>query len=165
MAQEKTKRKMKKKQDKEDWVELCDYIRLNVMGYPNDMALSQTFENKLKKLSEICDKFEANKNDNNGTRNYYYHVVLNTYRFCSEDIQWALKNKTFKNDTNKFNYIYKIVENNLSTVYVRTVNAQTRTEKSATIDMSVHHYKGADFKPTQRRIVSSRLKELWNEVL
>ena len=106
MAQEKTKRKMKKKQDKEDWVELCDYIRLNVMGYPNDMALSQTFENKLKKLSEICDKFEANKNDNNGTRNYYYHVVLNTYRFCSEDIKWALKNKTFKNDTNKFNYIY-----------------------------------------------------------
>ena len=166
MAQTKTRKKIKRIQDKTDWEELCSYINVNVMGRDKDMALPKNFVKKLENMSEICDNFEPNKDkDDNKNRNYYYHVILNTYKYCSPDIQWALKNKDFNDSTNKFNYIAKIVENKLDVIYVKMKDKNEQKEKRAIIDMSVHHYKGADFKPTQRRIVSSRLKELWNEVL
>ena len=166
MAQQKQRKRKRKKQDKEDWLELCDYISLKIMGYDRNIVLPIEFEKDLEKMSEKCDTFELNEDEKDRSiRNYYYNVVLNTYRFCSEDIKWALKNKEFKNDLNKFRYIYKIVEKNLQTVYVRMKNAEVSKETKPTIDMSVHKYKGAEYKSEKKRVVSSRLRNLWNEVL
>ena len=115
-----TKKRMSQ-QEIEDWEKLYDYVRYNVLGYDDNQSLSRTMVLRLKGL--LNNKFMANNNIDD-TANYSYEVVLNTFKFCTMDIQKALRTVTFENEDHRFNYILKIVEPNLNTVYMRMKNSE-----------------------------------------
>lgn len=144
-------------QEIEDWENLYEYVRHNVLGYDENQSLSKTMVLRLKGLSN--NKFMANNNIDD-TANYSYKVILNTFKFCMLDIQRGLRTVTFKDEDHKFNYILKIVESNLNTVYMRMKNAAKANEKTEKIDMAAQFYNGAEYKQTEKR-VSDRLNDLW----
>lgn len=145
-------------QDKTDWDALYNYVRSNILGYDENQSLSRTMVLRLKGLSN--NKFIANNNIQD-TANYSYRTILNTFKFCILDIQKGLKNNSFKDETHRFNYIIKIVENNLNTVYMRTKKAEQSKLQTETMDMSIATHSGADYQRKTKITSNNRFEELW----
>lgn len=148
------KKKMTEKQ-KQDWENLYYYVK-NLLGYDENQALSNTMVLRLKGLS--TNKFIENSNVES-TANYSYEVILNTFKFCSVTIQKALRTNNFRDESHRFNYILKIVENNINNVYLRMRNIDKAKEeaKSSTVEMTAHT--GAEFKPKEKKI--DKFTNLW----
>lgn len=149
-------RKKMTEKEKMAWDELYTYVRKNIMGYDDNQALSSTMVLRLKGL--LTNKFMENNNIQS-TANYSYDTILNTFKYSSIDIQRALRTNNFKDESHKFNYILKIVEKNINTVYVRMKNAEKAREeaKNTTIEAPVHT--GAEFKPKEKK--KDKFTDLW----
>ena len=143
-------------EEKRDWEALYTYVKSNIMGYDENQALSSTMVLRLKGL--LTNKFMENGNIKDSA-NYSYEVILNTFKFCSADIQRVLRTNTWKNETHKFNYILKIVESNINNVYMRMKNIQKAKEeaKNATVEAPIHT--GANFKPREKK--TDKFSDLW----
>jgi len=126
-----TKKHMSEK-DKKDWDSLYEYVK-QLMDYDENQALSKTFCLRLKGLK--TNKYIENKSMKDMS-NYSYDVVLNTFKYCSMDIKKAFSRIEFKDETHKFNYMLKIVESRLNTIYLKMKNAEKRRESLSKIDIS-----------------------------
>ena len=148
------KKKMTEK-EKQDWESLYYYVK-NLLGYDENQALSSTMVLRLKGL--LTNKFIENNNIES-TANYSYETILNTFKLCSQDINKALRTNRFVDEQHKFNYILKIVEKNINTVYMKMKNAQKAKEeaKSTAVEMPTHI--GAEFKPKEKQV--NKFSDLW----
>lgn len=153
----KTTKKHLSQEDKLYWEALYEYVRKNIMGYDENQSLSRSMVLRLKGL--LNNKFMANNNIDD-TANYSYQTVLNTFKFCTLDIQRGLRSNSFRDENHKFNYIIKIVESNLNTVYLRMKNVEKSKQKSETISMETATHSGAEYQ-TKTVKTSERLKDLW----
>lgn len=145
------------KQEKEQWDSLYEYVRSNVLGYDYNQSLSRDVVLRLKGL--LTNKYMENRNTKD-TAHYSYLVVLNTFKFCNMDIQRGLKTISFKDERHKINYIMKIVESNLNTVYNRMQNATKAKDRTEKIDMATGTSTGAVYKKKTEE-TSNRLNNLW----
>ena len=148
------KKKMTEK-EKQDWESLYFYVK-NLMGYDENQALSSTMVLRLKGL--LTNKFIENNNIES-TSNYSYEVILNTFKFCSPDIQKALRTGNFKDEQHKFNYILKIVEKNINTVYMKMKNFQKAKEEAKNMAVEAPIHTGANFKPREKK--TNKFSDLW----
>jgi len=157
-AKEKAKEEAKKlsKQEKNDWDELYQYVRSNVMGYDENQSLSSTMVLRLKGL--LTNKFIESKSVKS-TANYSYKVILNSFKFSLSDIQRALRTNNFVDENHKFNYILKIVEKNINTVYLRMRNAQQAKEEAKNTMVEIPTHTGAEFKPKEKK--KDKFADLW----
>lgn len=145
--------------DKKNWDLIYEYVRTSVMGYDKNQSLSTIMVLRLKGL--LTNKFMENNNTPD-TANYSYQVVLNTFKFCIPDIQKALKNNTFKDEIHKFNYIIKIVESNLNTVYMRMRDAEKSKEEKDNHDISYAANYNNTFKMKETKQGNSKkFEDLW----
>ena len=94
------------------------------------------------------------------TASYSYKTVLNTFKYCSLDIQRGLCSNSFRDERHRFNYVLKIVESNLNTVYTRMKNAVKAEEKTQTMDVKTATHTGASYQRKTKE-TSSNLEELW----
>ena len=149
-------RKKMTEEEKVAWDELYTYVRKNIMGYDDNQALSSTMVLRLKGL--LTNKFIENNNIQS-TANYSYETILNTFKYTSIDIQKALRTNNFKDESHKFNYILKIVEKNINTVYIKMREVQKAKEeaKNATVEIPTHT--GAEFKPKEKK--KDKFTDLW----
>ena len=149
-------RKKMTEKEKQDWDNLYTYVKKNIMGYDNDQALSNAMVLRLKGL--LTNKFMENNNIES-TANYSYETVLNAFKYSSFDIQKALRTNNFKDEKHKFNYILKIVEQNINTVYIKMKNVEKAKEeaKNMTIEAPIHE--GAEFKPREKK--KDKFTDLW----
>lgn len=148
------KKKLTEK-EKKDWENLYYYVK-KLLGYDENQALSSTMVLRLKGL--LTNKFIENGNIES-TANYSYEVILNTFKYSSVDIQKALRSNNFKDEMHKFNYILKIVEKNINTVYMKTKNIEKAKEeaKNTTVEIPIHT--GAEFKPREKK--TNKFSNLW----
>lgn len=144
-------------QEIDEWNELYEYVRTNVLHYDSNQALSKAMVLRLKGL--ITNKFMENSKIKD-TANYSYATILNTFKFCMPDIQNKLQINSFKDEMHKFNYILKVIESNINNVYIRMKNAEKAKEKTETIDMSTATHKSAKYQ-TKTKTTSSKLDDLW----
>ena len=148
------KKKMSEK-DKQDWESLYFYVR-NLLGYDENQALSKAMVLRLKGLS--TNKFIENNNIQDGA-NYSYEVILNTFKFCSIDVKKALRTNSFKDEMHRFNYLLKIIEKNINTVYMKMKNFEkAKVEAQNTIVETPTHI-GAEFKPKEKK--TDKFSDLW----
>lgn len=149
-------RKKMTDQEKKYWDELYRYVKNNVMGYDDNQALSNTMVLRLKGL--LTNKFIENGNIAD-TANYSYEVVLNTFKYCSPELQKALRTNMFVDEQHKFNYILKIVENNINNVYTRMKNSEKAKEEAKNIMVETPTHTGAEFKPREKK--KDKFADLW----
>ena len=141
--------------EKQDWENLYYYVK-NVMGYDENQALSNTMVLRLKGL--LTNKFMENNNIKSSA-NYSYETILNTFKYCNLDIRNALRTNRFKDEQHKFNYILKIVEQNINTVYIRMKNAERAKEEAKNITVEIPAHTGAEFKPKEKK--KDKFSNLW----
>lgn len=149
-------RKKMTKEEKMAWDELYTYVRKNIMGYDDNQALSSTMVLRLKGL--LTNKFMENGKIE-ASANYSYETILNTFKYSSLDIQRALRTNNFKDESHKFNYILKIVEKNINTVYVRMKNAEKAKEEAKNTTVEAPTHTGAEFKPREKK--KDKFTDLW----
>lgn len=142
--------------EKQDWESLYNYVKINIMGYDENQALSSTMVLRLKGL--LTNKFIENNNIQS-TANYSYETILNTFKFCSPDIQRALRVNNWANEMHKFNYILKIVEKSINTVYMRMKNAEKAKEEAKNTTVEAPTHTGAEFKPREKK--KDKFTDLW----
>lgn len=150
-------RKMTEQENKE-WDELYEYVRTMVMGYDGKQYLEPYIVLRLKGI--VDGKIFANNNHKNKAH-YSYTVVLNTFKYCMPDIQRAVNRITFKDTCGKFNYIMRIVENNINTVYMRMKNAEKVKEETDRISASRTVHKRVEYKPKKTVKQSDMFADLW----
>ena len=149
------KKKMTEK-EKEDWDALYQYVRKNIMNYDDNQALSSKMVLRLKGL--LTNKFMENNNIKDAA-NYSYEVILNTFKFCSPQISKALRTNNFNDEMHKFNFVLKIVENNINTVYVRMKNVEKAKEDAKRVVADTPSHIGAEFKPREKK--KDKFADLW----
>lgn len=149
------KKKMTEK-EKQDWESLYNYVKSNLLGYDENQALSSTMVLRLKGL--LTNKFIENKNIEDGA-NYSYETILNTFKFCKFDIDKALRTSRFVDEQHKFNYILKIVEKNINTVYMKMKNVEKSQEKIEEVDTTIANYTGAKYKSKENK--KDKFSDLW----
>ena len=144
--------------EKKDWENLYNYVKFNVMGYDENQALPTTMVLRLKGL--LTNKFIENNNIE-ATANYSYDVILATFKYCSLDIQRALRTNSFKDEMHRFNYILKIVEKNINTVYMKMKNVQRAKEEAKNTTVEVVNHTGADYQRKTKETNNKLLNDLW----
>ena len=142
--------------EKQDWESLYMYVKSKIMGYDENQALSSTMVLRLKGL--LTNKFIENNNIES-TANYSYETILNAFKYSSLDIQKALRTNNFKDEMHKFNYILKIVEKNIKTVYMRMKNAEKAKEEAKNTTIEAPTHTGAEFKPRENK--KDKFTDLW----
>lgn len=150
-------RKRMTKQEKKDWDELYDFVKKKILMYDENQSLSRTMVLRLKGLRS--NKFIENGNIEDGA-NYSYQTILNAFKFCSLDIQRGLKSNDFSDEMHKFNYVLKIVESNINTVYVRMQQAEKSQNKTKNMDTTVATHTGASYQ-RKTKDVSHKFDDLW----
>lgn len=141
--------------EKQDWDSLYCHVK-NIMKYDENQSLSNAMVLRLKGL--LTNKFMENNNIES-TANYSYETILNTFKYCSPNIQRALRTCTFKDEQHKFNYILKIVEKNINNVYMRMKNAELAREEAKNIAIEIPVHTGATFKPREKK--EDKFSKLW----
>ena len=151
------KKKMTEK-EKNDWEKLYMYVKSNIMGYDDNQALSSTMVLRLKGL--LSNKFIENKNIAS-TANYSYETILNTFKYCYPDIQKALRTNSWTDEMHRFNYVLKIVERNINTVYLRMKNVQKVKEESENLNVDTISHTGAEYQKKTTETNNKLLDDLW----
>ena len=142
-------------EEKKLWESLYYYVK-NLLGYDENQALSSMMVLRLKGLS--TNKFIENNNIES-TSNYSYETILNTFKFCSPEISKALRTNRFADEMHRFNFVLKIVERNLNTVYLRMKNAQKAKEEAKNTTVEMPNHIGAEFKPKEKK--ENKFSNLW----
>ena len=142
-------------EEKRDWESLYFYVK-DLLGYDENQALSSTMVLRLKGL--LTNKFMENGNIAS-TANYSYDTILNTFKYCSVDIQRAFRTNTFKDEMHRFNFALKIVERNINTVYMKMKNLQKAKEEAKNTTVEAPIYTGANFKPREKK--ADKFTDLW----
>lgn len=150
-------RKRMTKQEKQDWDALYDFVKEKVLMYDKNQSLSRTMVLRLKGL--LSNKFIENNNIEDSA-NYSYRTILNTFKFCIVDIQRGLRCNSFSDEMHKFNYVLKIVESNINTVYVRMQQAEKSKNKTKKMDTTVATHIGASYQRKTKDILS-KFDDLW----
>jgi hypothetical protein len=149
-------RKRMTEDEKRSWESLYMYVKSNIMGYDENQALSGTMVLRLKGL--LTNKFIENNNIES-TANYSYGTILNAFKYSSLDIQKALRANNFKDEMHRFNYILKIVEKNINTVYMKMKNAEKAKEEAKNTTIEAPTHTGAEFKPREKK--KDKFTDLW----
>ena len=141
-----------------EWEELYEYVKINVLGYDSEQLLPQYITIRLLGLSR--GKYVANNKSANNAK-YSYKTILNTFKFCTTDIQKALRNNKFKDEQHKFLYIAKIVENNVNDIYMRMKSIEKAKEEAENTTIDAANYIGADYQRKTKEVSSKLLNDLW----
>lgn len=145
-------------EEKIAWDNLYQYVKSNIMGYDQNQALSSTMVLRLKGL--LSGKFIENNNTENKA-NYSYETILNTFKFCSNDIQKALRTNSFKDESHRFNYVLKIVEKNINDVYMRMKSVERAKEEAKTTTLNTVNHVGAEYQRKTKETTNKLLDDLW----
>lgn len=150
-------RKKMTEKEKQDWENLYYYVK-NLLGYDENQSLSSAMVLRLKGL--LTNKFMENNNIES-TANYSYEVILNTFKFCSPTINKSLKTNSWTNEMHRFNYILKIVENNINNVYLRMLNIEKAKEEAKNTMVDTANHTGAEYQKKTKEVTNKLLNDLW----
>ena len=140
-------------EEKQAWDKLYAYVKTDILGYDNEQALPSNIVARLQGL--LHGKYMANNKSEN-MANYSYETVLNTFKYCKPKIQEALRVNNFRDETHRFNYIAKIIENNINDVYIRMKNMEKAKERAVeearriALEASNYNYTPVERKPKKK---------------
>lgn len=149
-------------EEKQAWDKLYTYVKIDILGYDKGQALPSNIVTRLQGL--LHGKYMVNSKSEN-MANYSYETVLNTFKYCKPKIKEALRVNNFRDETHRFNYIAKIIENNINDVYIRMKNAERARERAAeearreVSEINNYNHKPAERKPKEKK--KDRYADFW----
>lgn len=143
-------------QEKKEWTDLYEYVKLNVMGY-DDKVLPKQFILRLRGLSE--GKFMAN-NNTKSQASYTFKEILLTFKLSNAKIQDYIARTSFSNEQHKFNGIMLIIESEINNTKAILERKEKSVKKSESIDLSHQSAEQAEYKTRGKVTTNDKLKGL-----
>lgn len=144
--------------EKEQWSKLYQYVKREILMYDESQSIPSNLVLRLKGLSK--GKYMENKSQKDNA-NYSYEIILYAFQISRPVITSVIGGKTFDTEMQKFNYICKIVENNINDVYIRLNNLKLSENKTQNIDTKIFENKGSKYSKKTVDITNPKLKDLW----
>lgn len=144
--------------EKEQWNKLYQYVRKEILLYDKSQSIPPSLVLRLKGLRK--GKYIENKKIEDKA-DYSYEIVLYTFQICKSTIMSSISNKTFQNEKNKFNYICKIVENNLNDVYLRVNRVKKLEENIENLDTGILSHDSGKYVKKTEELRNKKLDDLW----
>jgi hypothetical protein len=149
--------------ENQKWIEMCEYVKLEVLQYPATMKFPTQLALRL--LGVLNGKFLAN-NLITPLASYTYEQVLMTFKACKYDILNIISKTQIKNEGHLINLVMKIAENSINDIVLRMQNAEKSKEKVELMELDNIindgvEYKDKVVKDDNRGKVADKLKELW----
>lgn len=143
----------------EEWCELYEYVKREVLEYPARFQLSKFMILRLHGLSKGI--FIANKRIKPKAF-YTYKEILLTFKYYNAVIKPRLKNKQFKSESHRFNYIMAIIENRINDIALKLEYQQEQNNKIENIEVDYNDNNDVNDNYTPKsKIKNDRLKKLW----
>ena len=119
--------KKKERKDK-DWIELCEYVKKEILEYDDNIKFPKHLALILKGI-ERGEYIGNNKHISNA--NYDYYTILCTFKLCKKKIVTYLheNEKRIHNEDHKINLIMKMIEPEINDVYIRIQRAKKTQSK------------------------------------
>lgn len=148
-------------EDKQEWKDLCDYVKYGILEYTTEMKFPKFLALRLKGLSE--GNFIANKKQQPNAK-YSYEEILLTCKLCKIKIKTYFTNNSAKitDEKHKINLIMMFIEQEINDV-VQRLNDKEKSEKKITeLDLSNMNNDKAEYKPVNEKSkISDKLEKLW----
>lgn len=143
----------------EKWLELCEYVKKEIMNYDDSMKFPRYIALRLRGLAK--GKFMANKTQR-AQADYSYQTILITFKFCKPTIEgYFIKNKgKFNDEKHKFNYVMVVVENEINDIVMRMRNSQKAEEKTQNLVLPQQVNDGASYTKKSTK-TDKKLEDLW----
>ena len=138
--------------------ELYEYVKSEIMGYDENQSLDRYMILRLRGMQK--GQYMANKYMEN-VANYPFDIILLTFKYVKPKLDYMLKTKDFTDEHHKFNYIMKIVENNLNLVYNKAKKVREeklRLEQVEVDDLPNYNNKYTGMQPKE---VDKDLESFW----
>jgi hypothetical protein len=149
--------KVVKPRKDQDFIDVCEYLRSEILGYGDDMKITKFMALRIKGLSN--GKFIANKKTKPMAQ-YDFTTILFTLKICKGMILNGFSRNTFKNEAHRFNYCMTIVENEINDVCIRLKSAKKYKEKAETMKLDNMVNDGAEYTP-KGKDTNKNLCDLW----
>lgn len=144
----------------EDWCEVYEYMKKDILGYDETMKLPKYVVLRLIGLSE--GKFMANKKQESFGE-YPFSTILITMKMSKASINSYIHNNKskFKNEQHKVNGVMKIIESKINDVVLRLRGVEKSEEKIEQSDLSHYEHKSATYKSKSKDKNNDKLEDLW----
>jgi hypothetical protein len=140
----------------EQFDRLYKYVKYNILNYEDNMNVSTNIVLRLRGLS--TGRYYDNK-DTYSRYQYTFDEVLLAFRFCTMEINRALK-KEFENDDQKMNYICTIVENNIAEVVMYKKQQENKEYIIEHMDFQHVESNKTEYKKKEKKS-NNKLKDMW----
>ena len=161
------KSKVNKTSDQEirEWDALYNYVKISVFHYDDNMNLPKYFVLRLKGMAQ--GKFTAKDSDEQNLT-YGYITVLKTFENKKPIIDYAFKNKQFKDESHKINWVCAIIENGLNDTYLRMkeeskIIKKQRENTDNEIRENIKRVKPINGKLSMEDIINKKAEVTWDE--
>jgi len=143
-------------EEKKEWADLYEYVKINVMGY-EDKVMPKQFILRLRGLAD--GKFMANKNVK-AQASYTFKEILLTFKLSNAKIQDYIIRTSFSNEQHKFNGIMVIVESEINNTKAILERKDKSVKKSEAMDLSHQSSDQANYKTRGKITSNEKLKGL-----
>jgi len=149
----------KKEPKNKEWIELCEYVKKEILRYDDNMKFPSYLALKLQGLK--TGKHIANNKTKNQAK-YDDYTLLCTFKICKSKILDYLRNNetNIKDEKHKINLIIKFAEQEINDVYIRLQQNKKKEENIHNIDFDNQFNESAKYVK-KGKDVKERLKEIW----
>lgn len=152
-------RKTNKEPKNKEWIDLCEYVKKEILNYDDNMKFPSYLALRLQGLKK--GQHIANNNINKNAE-YDDYTLLCAFKISKPKITGYLSNNELKikDEQHKINLIIKMVEPIINDVYIRI--QQTKMSKKKVLQSSFENQYNdhAQYKKKTEK-TNDELKELW----
>lgn len=150
---------MRKEKDNEQWLELCRYVKKEILEYDDNMKFPKYLALRLQGVKR--GEHIAN-NTHNINANYDDYTILCTFKLCKKKIvSYLHKNENkIHDEKHKINLIMKIIEPEINDVYLRLQNVKKTEERVESKDFNNQSNENAGYVKKTKE-TSDKMKKLF----
>lgn len=149
----------KKEPKNKEWIDLCEYVKKEILQYDDNMKLPKHL---ILKLQGLKKGLHIANNNIDSEACYDDYTILCAFKLCKRKIlDYLVKNETkIKDETHKINLIVKMVEPEINDVYIRLQQAKKKEEKIQSESFDNQFNECAEYSK-KTKDVNDKLKKLF----
>ena len=145
------------KEEKEQWEELCVYVKKEILKYGDDTKFPRFLALRLKGLAN--GQYIVNNNQKLQGKYTFYEIKI-TFMYCKQDILYGFSKNVFEDENHKISYMMKIVELQLNTIRERLRSKQRQEERIEQIEVNTEESNIKYVNKNKDKNINNRLKGL-----
>ena len=151
--------RVKKEPKNKEWIDLCEYVKKEILQYDDNMKLPKHL---ILKLQGLKKGLHIANNNIDSEACYDDYTILCAFKLCKRKIlDYLVKNETkIKDETHKINLIVKMVEPEINDVYIRLQQAKKKEEKIQSESFDNQFNEDAEYS-RKTKDVNDKLKKLF----